>query len=58
VTSPMPQPRPGAPWPSPLPPPAVACCELAAGGDWCDCDEMAREMEAAFASPLRWGWTR
>jgi transposase len=65
VTAPMPQPRPGAPWPSPLPPPTVACCELAAGGDECFCADEFAEVLAAFASPLvlalnggEWAWTR
>jgi hypothetical protein len=45
----MPQPRPGAPWPSPLPPPNVACCEFNAGGDFCDCAAFAAELFEAFA---------
>jgi hypothetical protein len=48
----MTQPGPSAPWPNPpqVPPGGPRyCCFLAAGGDWCDCQEFADEAIAGFA---------
>lgn len=63
--TPIPQPNvppagPWTPWPDPSPvlprgPRYAPCCELAAGGDYCDCAASEAEVLAAFQRPAPWG---
>jgi len=55
-----PDPQPGQPTPDPAPVTGSPwgqryCCDLAAGGDWCDCAEFAAEVAAAFGNPIYLG---
>ena len=61
-STPPAQPTPGSPWtPDPAPisqptrPRYTACCDLAAGGDFCDCAALTAEVIAAFRRPAPWG---
>jgi len=47
--TPDPQPITGSPWGQRY---SAYCCELAAGGDECDCAQTAAELAAAFRDPI------
>lgn len=55
MTAPLPGPNMPMPGPdaAPITVPVKPCCGLLAG-DVCDCAELAAQILAAFASPIRW----